>query len=52
LAEHWAQLWYHDTDDSNYPADYIARYDFDGDAVSNNNWENIEAPGVDLKASI
>jgi hypothetical protein len=52
LAEHWAPVWYHDTDDSSYVSDYITRVDFDGDFISSNNWENLESPGVDLSAVI
>ncbi len=52
LAEHWAPVWYHDTDDTHYEADYIVAYDFDGDTISSNNWENLDEPFVDLSAVI
>jgi hypothetical protein len=52
LAEHWAPVWYHDTDADNYDADYIVAFDFDGDDVSDNNWDNLEKPFADLSAVI
>ena len=52
LAQHWAPVWYQDTDSSEYRADYIVAYDFDGDTVSNNNWENLSKPSADLTAVI
>ena len=52
LAEHWAPVWYHDTDDTHYEADYIVAYDFDGDTISSNNWENLDEAFVDLSAVI
>ena len=52
LAAHWAPVWYQDTDSSDYKADYIVAYDFDGDTRSDNNWENLKKPGVDLSAVI
>ncbi|HIA05079.1 MAG TPA: hypothetical protein EYN66_24815, partial [Myxococcales bacterium] len=52
LAKHWAPVWYHDTDDTKYSADYITAYDFDGDTISNNNWENLDKADANLKATI
>jgi hypothetical protein len=52
IAEHWAPVWYHDTDDTNYPADYITAFDFDGNTVSADNWENLDDPTADLSAVI
>jgi hypothetical protein len=43
LAAHWAPVWMQDTDSSNYRADYIARFTFDGDWRGNNNWNNLGA---------
>jgi hypothetical protein len=42
LAEHWAPLiaqetWFQ------HKADYIARFDYDGDWKGNNNWDNLDA---------
>ena len=52
LAARWAPVWYQDTDSSDYKADYIVAYDFDGDTRSDNNWENLKKSGVDLSAVI
>lgn len=52
LAEHWAPVWFHDTDDTHYEADYIVAYDFDSDTISSNNWENLDEAFVDLGAVI
>jgi hypothetical protein len=52
LAEHWAPVFYQDSDDRDYLADYIVGHDFDGDHRSDNNWENLHAAGVDLSARI
>lgn len=42
LARRWAPTFYHDTDDSYYVGDFITNFDFDGDYVGKNNWENLE----------
>ena len=42
LAEHWAPRIYQDTDSSYYKGDYITRFNFDGDYVGKNNWENLD----------
>ncbi len=52
IAKHWAPVWYHDTDDDDYDADYITAIDFDGDMISENNWENLDAAFADLSAVI
>jgi len=52
LAAHWSPVWYHDTDDTDYEADYITAFDFDGDFISNNNWENLHTAAADLSAVI
>lgn len=52
LAEAWAPVWYHDTDDTSYASDYITAFDFDGDTVSNNNWENLFTASADLGAVV
>jgi len=50
LAEHWAPVFYHDTDDTNYRADYITKVDFDEDFQGNNNWDNLN--NFSLPASV
>src|ERR1700751_2236786 len=40
LAFHYAPVHYQDTDSSDYPSDYITAFDYDGDLVSTNNWDN------------
>ena len=40
LAFHHAPVHYQDTDSSDYPSDYITAYDYDGDRISTNNWDN------------
>ena len=52
LARHWAPTWYQDTDSSNHEGDYIVAYDYDGDTRSDNNWDNLNKAGVDLRAVI
>ena len=42
LAEYWAPKIVQDTDDSNHKADYLTRFDYDGDYIGNNNWENLD----------
>ena len=42
LVAYWAPVFRQDTDDSYYKGDYITRFDFDGDWVGNNNWENLD----------
>lgn len=46
LAAHWAPVWMQDTDSSNYKAEYITRFDYDGDWRGNNNWNNLGAFAV------
>src|SRR5262245_37592831 len=40
LAFRYAPVHYQDTDSSDYPSDYITAFDYDGDRVSTNNWDN------------
>jgi len=47
LALHWAPIIYHGAASDQ---DYIARVDFDGDWIGNNNWEN--QPTGDLSAHV
>lgn len=41
LAYYHAPLHYQDTNSSNYLADYVTRFDYDGDWIATNNWENM-----------
>jgi len=41
LAEYWAPIWWQDTDDDNFRADYITNFDFDNDWDPLNNWTNL-----------
>ena len=42
LASHWAPTIYQDTDDTYYKGDYITNFNYDGDWIGNNNWENLD----------
>jgi hypothetical protein len=52
VAVHWAPVWYHDTDDEDYQADYFTAFDFDGDTISDNNWDNLHSDKADLGAVV
>ena len=41
IAFYYAPIHYQDTDSSNYRADYITRFDYDGNMVTTDNWENL-----------
>jgi hypothetical protein len=41
LAAYWAPVISQDMDDDNYRAEYITRFDYDGDWRGNNNWNNL-----------
>ncbi len=41
LAYYWAPVWYQDVDNTFARGDYITKFDYDGDLVGNNNWDNI-----------
>ena len=43
IALHHAPILYQDTDDWHYSADYITRFDYDGDWKGINNWENLSS---------
>jgi len=45
-------VWYHDVDDTDSLADYITAYDYDGDQIGDNNWDNLHTPDVDLGAVV
>ncbi len=40
LAFHYAPVHYQDTDSSDYPSDYLTAFDYDGDRIASNNWDN------------
>ena len=42
IASRWAPVIYQDTDSTYYKGDYITRFNFDGDWIGNNNWENLD----------
>lgn len=46
LAARWAPVWMQDTDSSNYKADYITRFDYDGNWRGLDNWNNLGAFSV------
>ena len=41
LAYFWAPLWYQDTDFEDYSADFITRFNFDGNWIGDDNWEHL-----------
>lgn len=42
LAYRWAPIHYQDTDDSHAKADFITRFDYDGNYDGNDNWDNLD----------
>jgi len=50
LAEYWAPVWWQDTDEDDFRADYITNFNFDGDWDPLNNWNNL--PQFELRAYI
>jgi hypothetical protein len=52
LALHYAPIIYQDTDDSDAEADYITRFDYDGNDVADDNWDNFDANRDDLRAVV
>jgi hypothetical protein len=42
LALHYAPVIYQDTDDTNAEADYITNFDYDGNWVADDNWDNFD----------
>lgn len=51
LAYRWAPVHYQDTDDTNPQADYITKFDFDGQYNALDNWENFGKPVYPLKGA-
>jgi len=41
IAYYWAPVWYQDTEDSNYQADFLTRFDYDDNWIGDDNWENV-----------
>lgn len=52
LARHWAPVFYHDSDDSDYEADYIVAVNYDGDWRGDNNWDNLHSAGADYRSYV
>lgn len=50
LAYRWAPVHYQDTDDSNAKADYITKFDYDGNFFGNNNWDNLNSGNLSAYA--
>ena len=50
LAYRYAPIHYQDTDDSNAEADYLTRFDYDGNWDGTDNWEHL--PSGDLSAYV
>ncbi len=43
LAQYWTPRFYQDTDNTFYKGDYLTRFNYDGDYVGKNNWNNLAA---------
>ena len=43
IAAHWAPVICQDIDDANMRAEYITRFDYDGDFRGRNNWDNLDS---------
>lgn len=43
IAYYWAPVWYQETDNTDPKADYITNFNYDGDWIGNNNWENLNS---------
>ncbi|NHJ47966.1 MAG: hypothetical protein FK733_09275 [Asgard group archaeon] len=41
IVYYWAPVWYQDTDSSSYISDFITSFDYDGNWVGNDNWDNM-----------
>jgi hypothetical protein len=52
LALHHAPVIYQDTDDSDAQADYLTRFNFDGNDVADDNWDNFDVYRNDLRAFV
>jgi hypothetical protein len=52
LAFRWAPILYQDTDDTNPEADFITRFDYDGDFDGQNNWDHFDSFEDGLKAAL
>lgn len=50
LAAHWAPVLCQDMDSDNYRAEYITRFDYDGNWRGNDNWNHLN--GFDLPGAI
>jgi hypothetical protein len=43
LAQNWAPRFYQDTDSTFYKGDFITKFNYDGDYVGKNNWNDLDA---------
>lgn len=41
IVHYWAPLWYQDTAADSFRADFITNFDYDGNWVGKDNWENL-----------
>ena len=41
FAYYWAPIIYQDTDDTNTKADYFTKFNYDGNWIGNDNWDNL-----------
>lgn len=44
LTQHYAPVFYHDTDNTDYGADEFTEFNFDDDWIGKNNWDNEPIP--------
>ena len=49
---HWAPVIYQDTDSSSPVADYLTRFDYDGNWRADDNWDNLQNANSFLGASV
>jgi hypothetical protein len=42
IAYYWAPIWYQEVDEDNFIGDYITTFDYDGNWIGIDNWENLE----------
>ncbi|NHJ85825.1 MAG: hypothetical protein FK734_10205 [Asgard group archaeon] len=52
LAYYWAPVWYQDVDDTCCQADFILTFDFDGNWIGSDNWENLDLANCSYCAGI
>lgn len=47
LAYYWAPIIYQDTDNTNFKADFLTKFNYDNNWIGNDNWENLESYPLD-----